>query len=88
MDGGGRFPFPLWEVVPGNTAQEAQGPGSQGSQADKAGDPVFPVGQVEVGRAQESENSPALGLPTSCADQCTHACPQEHLGQCGLGECD
>ena len=56
-----------------------QGPRSQGTQADKARAPVFPLGQVEAGRAQNIENSPAAGHLASCADQCTRACPQEHL---------
>ena len=30
---------------------------------DKAGDPAVPLGQAEVRRAQDSENSPAAGCP-------------------------
>ena len=37
----------------------AQGPGSQGPQVDKAGNPVFPLGWAKAGRAQNSENSSA-----------------------------
>ena len=49
---------------PGSTGRGAQGPASQGTQADKARDPAFPLGQVEAGRAQESKNSPAIGHPS------------------------
>lgn len=33
-----------------------QGPGSQGTQGDNASSPGFLLGQVEVARAQESNN--------------------------------
>ena len=81
LGGGGCAPFPLGEAVPKSSGPAAQGPGSQGLQADKASDSTFPLGQAESGRAQESKNSPATGGPTGCADQCTCTCPQEHLGQ-------
>ena len=61
-DGGGCSLFPSEVVVPGSTVPAAQGPGSQGAQGDNASSPGFPLGQVEVGRAQESNNSPAGSL--------------------------
>ena len=64
---------------------QQQGPGSKDTEVDKAGYPPFPLEQAEAGKAQESKNSPAAGHQTSCACQCTR--PQEHLGQCGLGDC-
>ena len=47
----------------------------------------FPSGEANPGKAQDSENSPEPGNPAICADPCTYTCPQEHLGQCGLGDC-
>ena len=85
---GGCVTFPSGDVVPGSVGPEARRPGSQGAQEDdNASDPSFPLGQVEVGKAQKSKNSPAAGHLTSCADQCIRACPQKHVGQCGLGDC-
>ena len=66
---GGCTLFPAREAAPGSMGPAAQGPGSQGTGADKAGDPSFPLGQAEAGRAQDSEDSPATGHPVSCADQ-------------------
>ena len=54
---------------------------------DGGGCPPLPSGEADPGTAQGSENSPAAGHPSICADECTHTCPQEHLGQCGLGDC-
>ena len=39
----------------------AHGPGSKGTEADKAGYPLFPLGHMEAGRAQDSENLLLLG---------------------------
>lgn len=75
MDGGGCTLFPPGEAVPRGMGPAAQGPRSQGAQVDKAGDPAFPLGQVEVGRAQDNKKSPAWH-PASCADQHTPSCPQ------------
>lgn len=58
----------MGEVVPGSTGPAAQGPRFQGAQVDKAGDPVFPLGQAEEGSTQESKNTPIAGRPTSYAD--------------------
>ena len=63
MEGGGYPPFPSGEVVPGSAGPAAQGPGSKGTKAEKAGDPVFPLEQAEAVRAQESKNFPAAGCP-------------------------
>ena len=84
MGRGGCPLFPSGEAVPRRAGPAMQGPGSTGAETDKAGYPLFPLGQEEAGGAQESENSPAAGRPASCGDQCTCSCPQEHLGQCGL----
>ena len=81
LGGGGCTPFPSGQAVPRSASPEAQGPESQGAKAKR----VFLLGQAEAGRAQDSENSTATRYPASCADQCTGACPQEHLGQCVLG---
>ena len=80
-------PIPFRRGGPWECRSSSTEPQILGTQADKAGNPLFPLGQVEVGRAQERKNSPAAGCPTSCADQCSCACPQEHLGQCRLGDC-
>ena len=71
---------------PGSAGPGAQDPGSQGSQVDKASDPAFPLGQVEAGKAQDSEDSPAAGR-TLTVQIIAPALPREHLGQCGLGDC-
>ena len=55
--------FPLGATAPRERVPVAQGPGSQGTQADKVEDPSFPSGQAEVGRAQDREKSPAAGCP-------------------------
>ena len=60
MDRGGATLFPSGEAVPGSASPAAQGPGYQGTHVGKAGNPPFPLGQAETGRAQESENSLAL----------------------------
>ena len=70
-DRGGCTPFPSGAVVPGSVGPAAQSPGSQGTQVDKANNPAFPLGQVEVERAQGGKNSPATGHPANCADQGT-----------------
>ena len=59
---------------------------SQGTQVDKAGDPVLPLGQAEVGKAQEAKNSPATGSPQTVQISAP-ALVQEHLGQGGLRDC-
>ena len=61
MDRRGCTLFLLEEAVLGSTGPLAQGPGSQGTQSDKAGDPPFLRGQAEMGRAWESKNSLPLG---------------------------
>ena len=71
MDRGGCLLFPSGEAVPRSASPVVHGPRSHGAQVDKVSDHPFPLGQVEVGRAQESENSPAAGRPASCADQGT-----------------
>ena len=48
---------------PWERGSSSTSPGSLGAQADKASYPPFPPGQVEVGRAQDSEESPAAGDP-------------------------
>ena len=48
---------------------------------------LFPSGDMDPRRAQDSENSPVTGHPSICADQCTLTCTQEHLGQRRLGDC-
>ena len=75
------YPIPFGRGDPQEHGSSGQNPKSQGAQVDKAGNPACPLGQMEVERAQERENTPAAGCPTSCADQCTHTGPQEHLGQ-------
>lgn len=60
---------------PGSVVPATQGPRYQGAQVDKAGDPLYPLGQAETGRAQESENCSTPGCPTRSEDQCTCACP-------------
>ncbi|XP_077699816.1 nucleoside permease NupC-like [Canis aureus] len=60
-----------------------QGPPSKGTKADKAGCLGTGGSQEGTGK-QELSCHWALG---KCADQCTHTCHQEQLGQCGLGDC-
>ena len=53
-----------WERwIPGSAGQVAQGPGYQGDQADKAGEPALPLGQAEVERAEEARTILPLGAP-------------------------
>ena len=57
-----RLGRPLWmEIVP-YSLLEKRSLGAR-AQADKANGPVFPLGQAEVGRAQDREDSPAPGHP-------------------------
>ena len=53
----------LREAVPGSVRPAAQGSRSQGTLVDKASDPSLPLGQVELGRAQDSKDFPAAGRP-------------------------
>ena len=64
-------PVPIRKGGPQEPGPAAKGPGPQGTQGDRVCDPAFPLGQVEAGRAQDSENSPATGAP-SYAVQHTH----------------
>ena len=89
------IPHSLGRGGPQECGSSSTGPQIPGHPEDKAGYPPFPLGQAEAGRAQESENTPAAGHPTSCTHQCTQDWHQEHLGQSGLGalvsylgECD
>ena len=72
----GCVPLPSGAEAPGITVSSAQGQGSQDTQADKAKNPAFPLGQAEEGRAQDSKNSPAAGRPASFGDQYTRAGPR------------
>ena len=51
---------------PGSAGSAAQGPRSQGAQVDTAYDPVSPLGQAEVGRAQDSRTLLSPGTPKLC----------------------
>ena len=64
-------PFPSREAAPRNTVPAAQGPGCQDTQ-----------GQAEAGRAQDSKDSPATGLPQ--AVQISAPTSREHPDQCRL----
>ena len=55
-----------------------KGPGSQGAEADKVGYPGSP-GQVEVGRAQDSKDSPT-GHPQAVQISAPPPFTQQHLG--------
>ena len=66
---------PLWErQVPRSMGPSAEGHESKDAKADRASYPLFPLGQEEAKRAQESKNPPAIGHPASCAEQSTPAC--------------
>ena len=79
------MPCCLWE--PGRSpilAAEALDPRAP---RGTAGDPALPpsLGQVEVGKAQDNEDSPTAWHPQAVEIGAPH--PQEDPGQCGLGNC-
>ena len=60
------------------------GPGAQGTGGHSPGS-CPPLGQAEVGRAQDSGDAPATGVPELCRS--APPPPLEHPGPCRLGDC-
>ena len=79
LDGGGCALLPSGAGALGALFQQHR-PHIPGRWAETAQDPALPLGEMKVGRAQDSKDCSWHWAPPSYADH-----HPEHLGQCTLG---